>query len=100
MLLLNSQGAGTKWAHERSCPGVGTESGSSCRPGSSCARCYAAASIQKGQISKFKMALKEQLGKGDTWDPTTRSGNLCARPLVDSDLKFTRTSQLLVTHAM
>lgn len=49
--------------------------GKGCLPGSSCAKRYAAASMQKGVVSKLKSAMKEQLGKGNEWDPLHRSGN-------------------------
>lgn len=88
LCFLDTQGGGTKWVHERTCPGVGTRNDTQCLPGSECAKHYAAASMQKGIVSKLKMAIKEQLGQDGSWDPTSRSGNPCRSPLVESYLTF------------
>ena len=79
--------------HDRACPGVGTNNGRARLPDSSCAKRYAAASMQKGIVSKLKMAIQEQLGQDGSWDPVTRSGNPCRSPLVDSYLVFTGEEQ-------
>lgn len=89
----DSQGGGTKWVHAASCPGVGLAHGKNCAPGSSCAKRYAAASMQKGVVSKLKLAMKELLGKGEEWDPLRRSGNPCSSPLVDAYLTSTGVEQ-------
>ena len=39
--------------------------------------------MQRGMVSKLKMAVKEQLGQDSRWNPTTQSGNPCCSPLVD-----------------
>ena len=93
LCFLDTQGSGTKWVHDRACPGVGTTHGRDCLPNSPCAKRYAAASMQKGIVSKLKMAMQEQLGKDSSWDPATRSGNPCCSPLVDSYLVFTGEEQ-------
>ena len=61
--FLYSQGHGTTWVHDRSCPGVGPDDDGACLPGSGCAKRYAAGSIDKAFISKLRMAMREQLGK-------------------------------------
>lgn len=93
LAFLDSQGKGTKWVHANSCPGIGSANGDACPAGSACARRYAADSLRKGVVSKLKMAMKEQKGKGDEWDPVSKSGNPCASPLVDSYLTFVNEEQ-------
>ena len=90
---LDSQGNGTTWVHERACPRVGSPVGNSCPPQFACAQRYAAASMRTGVVSKLKMALKEQLGKSEAWDPVAQTGNPCCSPLVDSYLTFTMEEQ-------
>ena len=61
--FLESQGHGTTWVHGWSYPGVGLADGGACRPGSGCAKRYAAGSMDKAFFPKLRMAMQEQLGK-------------------------------------
>ena len=45
-----------------------------------------AESIDRGFISKLRMAMKETLGKEEDWDPNGKRGNPCSSPLVESYL--------------
>ena len=62
---LESQGRGTTWVHDASCPEVGSMGKEACAPTSGCAKQYAAGSISRGFVSKLRMAMKEMLGKGE-----------------------------------
>ena len=91
--FLDSQGHGTTWVHDRSCPGVGIADGGACRPDSGCAKRYAAGSMDKAFISKLRMAMREQLGKVEEWDPVEKKGNPCSSALVESYLTFVSEEQ-------
>ena len=62
--FLDSQGKGTTWVHDASCPGVGSTGREARAPTSGCAKQYAAGSIGTGFISKLRMPMKENFGKG------------------------------------
>ena len=79
---LDSHGNGTKLVHAVTCPGVGLDSSAQCRPGGKCRKRYVAASLGKGQVSKLKCAMIEQLGEHSDWDPVEQRGNPVASPLV------------------
>ena len=70
--FLDSQGHGTTWVHNRSCPGVVLVDGGAYLPGSGCAKRYAAGSIDKTFISKLHMVMREQLGTVEEWDPVEK----------------------------
>lgn len=91
--FLDSQGRGTTLVHDYACPGVASSSGARCRPGATCAKRYAAESLRKDNFSKLKMAYKEQLGRGDDWNPASRAGNPCSSPVVEAYLTFTTEEQ-------
>lgn len=91
--FLDSQGRGTKLVHDVACPGVGSANRGRCPPGATCAKRYAADSLRKGFYSKLKMAYKEQLGRGEDWNPVSRTGNPCATPAVEAYLTFTAAEQ-------
>ena len=91
--FLDSQGRGNTLVHEDACPGVGSSSRDRCRQGAKCAKRYAADSLRKGYFSKLKMAYKEQLGRGDEWNPVSRTGNPCSNPTVETYLTFTSEEQ-------
>ena len=75
-----SQGHGTTWVHERCCPGVGLADGGACLPDSGCAMRYVTGSIDKAFISKLRMAMREQLGKVEEWEPVEKKGTLVRVP--------------------
>lgn len=54
--FLDSQGKGTKWVHERSCPHVGSSATGQCPPGFTCAKRYAAESFRTSFNSKLRSA--------------------------------------------
>ncbi|CAN0042059.1 unnamed protein product, partial [Pylaiella littoralis] len=83
LCFLDSQGNGTKVVHDRSCPGVGSPATADCSVASPCPKRYAAESLTKGFWSKLKTAYREQLARGDFWNPETRAGNPCDAPLVE-----------------
>ena len=68
--------------HAVTCPGSGLDGNSQCRPGGKCRKRYAAAPLDKGQVSKLKCAMIKQLGKHSDWDPAKQRGNPVASPLV------------------
>eukprot|EP00752_Nemacystus_decipiens_P005329 g4833.t1 len=43
--------------------------------------------------TKLKMAYKEQIGRGEEWNPLSRTGNPCAHPMVEDYLAFTAAEQ-------
>ena len=57
-------------------------------PGSGCAKRYVARYIDSGLVSKLRMAFRQQLVKGEEWDPAKKKGNTCSSVLVESHLKF------------
>ena len=79
---LDSHGNGTKLEHVVTCSGVGSDSSAQCGSGNKCKKRYAAASLDKGQVSKLKCAMIEQLGKHSDWDPVEQRRNPVASPLV------------------
>ena len=91
--FLDTQGKGTKMVHDQDCPGVGTPGETGCLPDAKCSKRYAADSMRTGVISKLKMAMREQLGKGEVWDPVRMTGNVCASPLVESYTTFVTEEQ-------
>ena len=93
LCYLDTQGNGTKLVHDRSCPGVGTSDETACAPGGACGKRYAAASLQKGFVSKLRMAYKESLFRGDVWDPRSANGNPCGSPRVDAYLTYAMETQ-------
>ena len=58
----DTQGGGTKAVHDSDCPAVGTTTLERCPTGSTCAKRYAASSLEKGFVSKLKCAMSETLG--------------------------------------
>ena len=91
--FLDSQGRGTTWVHDAACPGVGSTEGEACTPISGCSKQYAAGSIDKGFVSKLRMAMREILGKVEDWDPVQKQGNPCSSPLVESYLTCVNNTQ-------
>lgn len=91
--FLDSQGRGTKLVHVVDCPGVGLPGRDRCLPGAACAKHYPADSLRKGNFSKLKMAYKEQVDRGEEWNPVLRTGNPCAHPMVEEYLAFTAAEQ-------
>ena len=57
---------------------MGLVNGGACLPGSGCAKRYAPGSIDTAFISKSRMAMREQLGKVEEWDPAEKKGNPCS----------------------
>lgn len=66
-----------------SCPGVGYAHGRYCLPASLGAERYAAGFMQKGVVSKLKVAMKRQPWQGDERDLLQQSGNSCSRFIFD-----------------
>ena len=91
--FLDSQGNGTTWVHDRSCPSVGLASSEACPPGNGCANRYAARSMDKGFVSKLRMVMREQLGKVEERDPVEKTGDPCSSPLVEFYLLFVNEEQ-------
>ena len=48
---------------------------------------------RKGTFSKLDMACKEQLGRGEEYNPALRTGDPCANPIVEGYLAFTAAEQ-------
>ena len=49
--------------------------------------------MDKAFVSKFRMAMREQLGKVEEWDPVEEKGNPCSSTLVESYLTFISEEQ-------
>ena len=79
--------------YDPSPPCVGLTHGNACPPGSGCAKRYAARYIDSGLVSKLHMAFRQQLGKGEEWDPVEKTGNPCSSVLVESHLTFVTEEQ-------
>ena len=77
---LDSHGNGTKLVHAVTGPGVGLDSSTQCGPGDKGRKRYAATSLDKGQVSKLKCAMVEQLGKHSDWDSVELRENRVASP--------------------
>ena len=86
---LDIHGNGTKLVHARTCPGVGNATATACLVGSGCEKRYATDSLRKGFVSKLRIANKEQLHRGEDWDPASGKDNPCGSPRADSYLTFT-----------
>ena len=69
-------------------PADGTRARNRLPPESGCAPRCAAQFIDKGFVSKLWMAFREQLGKGEDWDPVKKKGNTCSGVLVQSCLRI------------
>ena len=93
LCFLDSHGGGTKWVHQRTCPGLGLENASACEADSACGKFYACETLRVGFVSKLRMAYKELLFRGDAWDPTSEKGNPCASPLVESYITYVSETQ-------
>ena len=74
--------------HDPFCPCTGLTHGDACPPGSGCAKRYVARYIDSGLVSKLRMAFRQQLVKGEEWDPAKKKGNTCSSVLVESHLTF------------
>ena len=72
---------------------MGSTGGEACAPTSGCAKQHAAGSIDKGFVSKLRMANKKMLGKREEWDPIEKRGNPCSSPLVESYLTCASNTQ-------
>ena len=93
LCYLDSHGGGTKWVHDRSCPGLGLEDGSACLPEANCGTRYACDSLKKGVVSLLRSEYKEALFRGDGWDPVSGYGNPCSSSKVESYLTFASDAQ-------
>ena len=58
-----------------------------------CAQRYAANCLDKGNVSNLKMANREQLGRGEDWDPVGKFGNPCSSQLVDAYPSYVSAEQ-------
>ena len=90
---LDSHGKGTTWVHDVSCSNVGSNTADDCPAATNCAQRYAPNSLDKGKVSKLKMAYREQLGRGEDWDPVGKLGNPCSSQLVDAYLSYVSVEQ-------
>lgn len=72
---LDSHGNGTKVVHAVDCPEIGSTSMATCSKESTCAKRYAAQTLDKAFVSKLKCAMSEILGKSDPWDEREKRGN-------------------------
>ena len=70
--------------HAPSRPGVGLVSRIACLPESGCAKGYAAQSMHKGFVSKWRIAFREQLREGEDGDQVEKKENRCSSVLVES----------------
>ena len=76
--------------HHASCPNVGSKTAVNCP---ACAKRYAGDSLDKGKVSKLKMAYLEKLGRGSEGNPVEKSGNPCSNQKVDSYLSYVNIEQ-------
>ena len=90
---LDSHGNGTKVVHAVDCVAIGSNSLDSCSAGSTCAKRYAAQTLDKGFVTKLKRVMVEILGKSDPWDEREKRGNAADSAAVRRYLSYAQIEQ-------
>lgn len=90
---LDTEGEGVTLVHVFTCAGVGSLEETHCVVGGGCSRRYAAKALEKGRISKLRMAMVESLGKSAERDPIAQQGNPVSSRLVRDYLKHDTEEQ-------
>ena len=93
LCFLDTHGNGTTVVHQHGCQEFGTKHWGSCSRTLGCTTRYAAASMEKGFVSKLRVAYADIWGRTSYWSKLDRAGNPVASALVTHYVAFTHEEQ-------